>query len=77
MKSISVNISESKRSYNIFIGNDFIGEKLSQFEKEGAFFIIDSKVASLYKNIIPKERVYIFQASERNKTMLSLVRMVL
>lgn len=76
MKSISVNISESKRSYNIFIGNDFIGERLSQLEKEGAYFIIDSKVASLYKNIIPKERVYIFQASERNKTMLSLEKML-
>ena len=58
MKSISVNISESKKSYNIFIGNDFIGERLSQLEKEGAYFIIDSKVASLYKNIIPTFHSY-------------------
>ena len=65
MKSITVNILESKTNYNIFIGSDFIGDKLAQYEKEGAYFIIDSRVASFYKNIIPKERVFLFQASEK------------
>lgn len=76
MKSITVNILESKTNYNIFIGSDFIGDKLAQYEKEGAYFIIDSRVASFYKNIIPKERVYLFQASEKNKTLLSLEKML-
>ncbi len=76
MKSIAVNISESSTNYNIFIGNDFIGDKLSQYEKDGAFFIIDSKVASLYKDIIPKNRVFIFKASEKNKNMVSLEKML-
>ncbi len=76
MKSITVNISESKTNYSIFIGSDFIGDKLAQYEKEGAYFIIDSKVASFYKNIIPKERVFLFQASEKNKTLLSLEKML-
>lgn len=76
MKSITVNISESKTNYSIFIGSDFIGDKLAQYEKEGAYFIIDSRVASFYKNIIPKERVFLFQASEKNKTLLSLEKML-
>lgn len=76
MKSITVNILESKTNYNIFIGSDFIGDKLAQYEKEGAYFIIDSRVASFYKNIIPQERVYLFQASEKNKTLLSLEKML-
>ncbi len=76
MKSISVNILENKTNYNIFIGSDFIGDKLAKYEKDGAYFIIDSKVASLYKNIIPKERVFLFQAAEKNKTFLSLEKML-
>ena len=76
MKSITVNILENKTNYNIFIGSDFIGDKLAKYEKDGAYFIIDSKVASLYKNIIPKERVFLFQAAEKNKTFLSLEKML-
>lgn len=76
MKSITVNILENKTNYNIFIGSDFIGDKLTKYEKDGAYFIIDSKVASLYKNIIPKERVFLFQAAEKNKTFLSLEKML-
>ncbi len=76
MKSITVNILENKTNYNIFIGSDFIGDKLANYEKDGAYFIIDSKVASLYKNIIPKERVFLFQAAEKNKTFLSLEKML-
>ncbi len=76
MKSITVNILENKPNYNIFIGSDFIGDKLAKYEKDGAYFIIDSKVASLYKNIIPKERVFLFQAAEKNKTFLSLEKML-
>ena len=72
MKSITVNIAESKSSYSIFIGRDFIEDKLAHYEKEGAYFIIDSRVASFYQNIIPKERVFLFQAAEKNKTLLSL-----
>ena len=48
----------------------------AKYEKDGAYFIIDSKVASLYKNIIPKERVFLFQAAEKNKTFLSLEKML-
>lgn len=76
MKSITVNIAENKTSYSIFIGSDFIGDKLAHYEKEGAYFIIDSRVASFYKNIIPKERVFLFQAAEKNKTLLSLEKML-
>ncbi len=76
MKSITVNILENKTNYNIFIGSDFIRDKLAKYEKDGAYFIIDSKVASLYKNIIPKERVFLFQAAEKNKTFLSLEKML-
>ena len=76
MKSITVNILENKTNYNIFIVSDFIGDKLAKYEKDGAYFIIDSKVASLYKNIIPKERVFLFQAAEKNKTFLSLEKML-
>lgn len=76
MKNISVNISESKTNYDIIIGSSFIGEKISQYEKGGAFFIVDYKVADLYKNIMPKERVYLFKASERNKTMQSVEKML-
>ncbi len=76
MKSITVNILENKTNYNIFIGSDFIGDKLAKYEKDGAYFIIDSKVASLYKNIIPKERVFLFRAAEKNKTFLSLEKML-
>ena len=76
MKSITVNILDNKTNYNIFIGSDFIGDKLAKYEKDGAYFIIDSKVASLYKNIIPKERVFLFQAAEKNKTFLSLEKML-
>lgn len=76
MKSITVNILENKTNYNIFIGSDFIVDKLAKYEKDGAYFIIDSKVASLYKNIIPKERVFLFQAAEKNKTFLSLEKML-
>ena len=76
MKSITVNILENKTNYNIFIGSYFIGDKLAKYEKDGAYFIIDSKVASLYKNIIPKERVFLFQAAEKNKTFLSLEKML-
>ncbi len=43
MKSITVNILENKTNYNIFIGIDFIGDKLAKYEKDGAYFIIDSK----------------------------------
>ena len=76
MKSITVNILENKTNYNIFIGSDFIGDKLAKYEKDGAYFIIDSKVASLYKNIIPKERVFLFLSAEKNKTFLSLEKML-
>ena len=76
MKSITVNILENKTNYNIFIGSDFIGDKLAKYEKDGAYFIIDSKVASLYKNIIPKESVFLFQAAEKNKTFLSIEKML-
>ena len=76
MKSITVNILENKTNYNIFIGSDFIGDKLAKYEKDGAYFIIDSKVASLYKNIIPKERVFLFQKKKKNKTFLSLEKML-
>ena len=76
MKSNTVNILENKTNYKIFIGSDFIGDKLAKYEKDGAYFIIDSKVASLYKNIIPKERVFLFQAAEKNKTFLSLEKML-
>lgn len=76
MKTISVNISERNTSYKIFIGRDFIQNELIRFEKDGAFFIVDDKVAKLYKDIMPKERVFIFKAAERNKTIKSLEKML-
>ncbi len=76
MKSITVNILENKTNYNIFIGSYFIGDILAKYVKDGAYFIIGGKVASLYKNIIPKVRVFLFQAAEKNKTFLSLEKML-
>lgn len=76
MKNIAVNIPEGKTSYNIFIGNSFINDKIFQYEKDGAFFVIDKKVARIYSSIIPRNKVFIFNASEKNKILLQVEKIL-
>ncbi len=79
MKTTSVSIISREKKYSIYVGNDYIAERIEYYYKQGAYFIVDSKVASLYRNIIPNnnERVYLFQANEKNKNMLNLEKMLL
>lgn len=69
MKNINVNISDKSRHYEILIDKGFIGEHIKKYVSEGAYFIIDEKVSRLYKDIIPQDRVYLFKASEKNKSL--------
>lgn len=79
MKSTTVNISETKKSYNIYVGSDFIQDRISHYIKENAYFVVDAKVSSLYRNIIPQDNkhVYIFQANEKTKTLSSVEKILL
>ena len=74
MKSTTVNISETNKSYNIYVGSDFIHDRIEYYIKENAYFVVDAKVASLYRNIIPQNssNVFIFQANEKTKTLSSV-----
>lgn len=73
MKSTVVNILETKKSYNIYVGSDFIQDRIAYYLERDSFFVVDAKVASLYRNIIPQDskRVFLFQGGEKNKTLLS------
>lgn len=79
MKSTTVNISETNKSYNIYVGSDFIHDRIEYYIKENAYFVVDAKVASLYRNIIPQNssNVFIFQANEKNKTLSSVEKILL
>lgn len=79
MKSTTVNISETKKSYNIYVGSDFIQDRIEYYLKENAYFVVDAKVSSLYRNIIPQDNkhVYIFQANEKTKTLSSVEKILL
>lgn len=78
MKCTTVNISSQKTKYKIYVGSGFIQNRIEDYANDNAFFIVDEKVASLYKNIIPQnsKRVYLFKASERNKTLANVERML-
>ncbi len=78
MKTTSVSITSRETKYSIFVGNDYVEERINYYYKQGAFFIVDSKVASLYRNIIPQDnkRIYLFQSNEKNKTLLSVEKML-
>lgn len=78
MKCTTVNISSQKTKYKIYVGSGFIQNRIEDYANDNAFFIVDEKVASLYKNIIPQnsKQVYLFKASERNKTLANVERML-
>lgn len=78
MKTTSVSIKSKEQEYIIFVGNDFISERITDYYKSGAYFIVDKKVANIYKNIIPAdpERVYIFQAYEKYKNLFNAEKML-
>lgn len=79
MKSTTVNITEHQKSYKIYVGSDFIQDRIEHYVNENAFFIIDAKVASLYKCIMPQnsKNVFIFQANEKTKNLLSVEKILL
>ena len=78
MKYTTVNITSQKTKYKIYVGSGFIQNRIEDYANDNAFFIVDEKVASLYKNIIPSnsKRVFLFKANERNKTLLNVEKML-
>lgn len=78
MKCTTVNITSQKTKYKIYVGSGFIQNRIEDYANDNAFFIVDEKVASLYKNIIPSnsKRVFLFKANERNKTLLNVEKML-
>lgn len=78
MKCTIVNITSQKTKYKIYVGSGFIQNRIEDYANDNAFFIVDEKVASLYKNIIPSnsKRVFLFKANERNKTLLNVEKML-
>ena len=78
MKCTTVNITSQKTKYKIYVGSDFVQSKIEEYVNKDAFFIVDEKVASLYKNIIPSnsKRVFLFKANEKNKTLLNVEKML-
>lgn len=78
MKCTTVNITSQKTKYKIYVGSGFIQNRIEDYANDNAFFIVDEKVASLYKNIIPSnsKRVFLFKANEKNKTLLNVEKML-
>lgn len=78
MKCTTVNITSQKTKYKIYVGSGFIQNRIEDYANDNAFFIVDEKVASLYKNIIPSnsKRVFLFKANERNKILLNVEKML-
>jgi 3-dehydroquinate synthase len=52
-----------------------IGKSIFEFD-ENDFFVIDSNVYSLYKKILPKDKIYIFEASEEEKSFNSVIKIL-
>lgn len=77
MKSVFIDLKKSvDYSYNIFIGNNFIQEKLFEFDEKTTYFIIDKNVFNLYPFLKNLKNVFIFDASEENKNLLKLTEIL-
>lgn len=72
MINLNVSIPASSLNYDIEISSNIAEKYIENHHNNGGFFIVDRNVFDLYKNIMPKDRVYIFDASEENKTLQSI-----
>lgn len=76
MPVITVSIKRPHTAYDIKIGAGTAETVLQSHAEAGGFFVIDSNVATLYKKMLPKKRVFIFEASEDNKTLQSVEKIL-
>lgn len=76
MSVITVSIKRPHTTYDIKIGSGTAEQVVQSYAEAGCFFVIDSNVASLYKKILPKKRVFVFEASEENKNIQSVEKIL-
>lgn len=72
MPVLSVSIKQPYSSYNISIASGTAQKLLQTYADSGCFFVVDSNVAVLYQDIIPKKNVFVFEASEEAKNLQSV-----
>lgn len=72
MKKLKVSIPSTPTSYNICIGSDCSTSAVKAHYDNGGFIVVDRNVAELYPSLLPKDRVFVFDASEENKTLESV-----
>ena len=77
MPLVSVNIKKNASVYSINISSGIAEKIIETYKDAGGFFIIDKNVANLYKEMLPINNVYIFDACERNKSLVSVEKMLL
>lgn len=63
-------------SYEIHIGRGFVSEKIDELNKKSKFFVIDSNVYNLYPFFQNLQNVYVFEASEKSKTIESVEKIL-
>ena len=77
MNEVFVDLKKSvDYSYNIFIDNNFVEDKLREFQQGSSYFIIDKNVFNLYPFLRKLENVFIFDACEDNKNILKLAEVL-
>ena len=62
MPLVSVNIKKNASVYSINISSGIAEKIIETYKDAGGFFIIDKNVANLYKEMLPINNVYIFDA---------------
>ena len=75
---IKQNIISRDLSYDIILSSSIIEEKLNYYETNNLnpLYIVDENISKIYSKLLPydKERVYIFTASEKNKSFKELIK---
>lgn len=77
MPNITVSIKPAGSAYAININETPASAAIKAHKAAGGFFVIDKNVAETYAGIMPCERAYIFQASEANKNLESVEKMLI
>lgn len=77
MKQIIVAIKRDDCSYPINIDYGSASAAIEAHAASGGFFVIDKNVAGIYKDIMPSQRVFIFEALEATKNIKSVEQMLM
>ncbi len=72
MTDFNVSIPASNTNYNIKISSNIAKDSIDSHYNNGGFFIVDKNVFELYKDMMPVDRIYVYESSEDNKSLSSI-----